>query len=174
MNYRRSAAIGIAITVVVLITVMVPVSVMFSTPFPGCVEFFQIARDLATVFSMARVVAVHIGLRPFYAITAIVFIAISIRSGRGRAHQQEQTSCQRTRENSAPKKLFVQHKDSSRRPDLPAGNHLIRIVNAFVQPERSTIPFAPAFSQKAAGRLRSIAISVLQRFIFSSERPAKQ
>src|ERR1700686_3257929 len=88
----RSAAIGIAITVVVLITVMVPVSVMFPTPFPGCIEFFQIARDLATVFSIARIVVIHIGLRPFYALTAVVFVAVSIRSSKGRAHEQEQTS----------------------------------------------------------------------------------
>jgi hypothetical protein len=53
MNYRRSAAIGIAITVVVLITVMVPVNVVFSTLFPGFIEFSQIARNLATVLSMA-------------------------------------------------------------------------------------------------------------------------
>jgi hypothetical protein len=54
---------------------MIPVSMMFPTPFPGCIEFFQIARDLATVFTMARVVVIYIGFRLFYALTAVVFIA---------------------------------------------------------------------------------------------------
>jgi hypothetical protein len=32
---------------------MVPVNVVFSTLFPGFIEFSQIARNLATVLSMA-------------------------------------------------------------------------------------------------------------------------
>lgn len=82
--------------------------------------------------------------------------------------------CRRTHENSASPKLFLQHKDASRRPYLATEYHLMRTVNTFLQSERSTIPLASAISQKAAGRLRPIAVSVLQRLVFSSEQPAKQ